>query len=183
MHNPTHSISAKEARNLIDLGKPISNVTVNGILSIEINSCELKKEVTIENCVIESLKCINIMFHNQVIIRNSHLKDAAFNFSYFYGGLIIDNCRFDKYLDFEAGGHNNSGNLYLIKNSDFLGFVNFNDCWFTGDVAILNNNFLKGTNIGSKEQYITLDQELQIQNNLGQTAIDNHRREDEQNCL
>lgn len=98
-------------------------------------------------------------------------------FSYFYEGLTIDNCTFEKNISFEAGGHNKPGNLYLLKNNDFFGFVDFNDCWFKGKVSMLNNTFRKGTNIASKEQYITLYSDLLLYNNTGEMAVNDENTE------
>lgn len=172
MPKPEKSISGKEAEKIILSGTPLNNVFVYDPIYISTTYYEFYDELTIENCIVEEIKCINIMFHKHVTIKNSHIKKASFLFSYFYGGLTIDNCRFEKYLDFTAGGHNQSDKLYLIQNSEFFEFVDFNDCWFTGNVAILNNSFLNGTNINSKKQYITLDGELLLENNIGVTDID-----------
>lgn len=176
MHKPKDSITAKESKYLLTLGQTLSNVSVKGILEIATIECNWEQEVIIDNCIIENLRCINVMFHKKVTIKNSILKEASFNFSYFFGGLTINNCIFESYLDFEAGGHNNPGNLYLIKNSGFEKFVNFNDCWFTGNVAILNNIFHNGTNIDSKEQYITIDGTLLLENNVGRIDVDDDCR-------
>nr|GFC11688.1 two component histidine kinase, putative [Tanacetum cinerariifolium] len=49
------------------------------------------------------------------------------------GGLTIESCTFESYLDFQAGGHNLAGYPIKILNNIFLNFVNFFDCWYTGE--------------------------------------------------
>ncbi|MGY3055759.1 hypothetical protein ACVWYG_003985 [Pedobacter sp. UYEF25] len=120
-----------------------------------------------------------VYFEKKVTLRNCHFKNAVFNFSYFQKGLIIEDCIFDKYLDFEAGGHNEIGFPIIIKNNEFRNFVNFCDCWFTGEVIIVDNKFLKGTNIQSKDQYLTFDVLPIVENNVGLLNIESECREEE----
>lgn len=176
--NPSIKISAVEAKRIMDQGIPLTDSIIREVLMIESGS-EWNKKITIENCIIENLSCIMVQFHKHLTIRNSYIKNASFNFSYFIGGLTIDNCIFDEYLNFEAGGHNNLGNFVMIKGNHFRSFVNFFDCWFTGEVSIDNNIFENGTNILSKNQLVSFDIPFQIENNVGDLNVESENRNKE----
>jgi len=180
MQYADNEITFKEAKKVLENGITLTNSAVTGVLEITAGS-EWNKEITIENCIIENFSCIMVQFYKSIIIRNCHLKNASFNFSYFLGGLTIENCVFDEYLDFEAGGHNSLGNTILIKENRFRGFVNFFDCWFTGEISIYNNTFENGTNILSKEQLVSFDIPVLIENNVGDLGIESESRETNSN--
>ncbi len=177
MHNLTNNITNQKAKSILDTGTPLRSFTVNGKTEINAGS-DWEKEVIIEDCTIENFNCLMVYFKKAVTIKNCHFKDAAFNFSYFHGGLTIENCSFDKYLDFEAGGHNNLGNLVVIRKNHFRGFVNFFDCWYTGEVIIEDNIFEKGTNVSSKDQLVSFDIPAKIINNTGEVALESECREE-----
>ena len=172
-------LTTKIASTLLSNGQPLIDLVVSERLSIDGGEI-WNKEVTILNSSIENLTFLMVYFNKPVTFRNCHFKDASFNFSYFQKGLTIEDCVFDKYLDFEAGGHNEIGNPIIIKNNEFREFVNFCDCWYTGEVEIMNNKFLKGTNIASKDQYLTFDIPPVFQENIGQLDIESECREEEQ---
>lgn len=176
MHNQTSTITDQQAKNILDTGSPLKNFTVNGKIEINAGS-EWEKEVIMEDCIIENFNCLMVYFKKAVTIKNCHFKDAAFNFSYFHGGLTIESCTFDKYLDFEAGGHNDLGNLVAITKNHFRGFVNFFDCWYNGEVIIEDNIFEKGTNISSRDQQVSFDIPAEIVNNIGDLKIESECRE------
>lgn len=168
----------KIASTLLSKGQPLTDLVVSEDLSIDAGEI-WNKEVTILNSSIENLTCLMVYFNKPVTFRNCYFKDASFNFSYFQKGLVIENCVFDKYLDFEAGGHNEIGTPIIINNNEFREFVNFCDCWFTGEVEITNNKFIKGTNIASKNQYVSFDIPPVLKDNLGQLDIESECREEE----
>ena len=106
---------------------------------------------------------------------NCHFKKCQFVFTYFLGGLTIDNCTFDNYLDFQAGGHNKTRYPITITNNFFKDFLNFCDCWYEDEVTITNNCFQKGTNLLGKPHNIpvTFDKEPFITDNSGKLDLNN----------
>ena len=171
-------ITTKIASTLLSNGHPLTDLIISEGLNIDGGEI-WNKEVTILNCNIENLTCMMVYFNKPVTFKNCHFKNASFNFSYFQKGLAIENCIFEKYLDFEAGGHNEIDTPIIIKNNEFREFVNFCDCWFTGEVEITNNKFVKGTNIVSENQYVSFDITPVIHDNLGQLDIESECREEE----
>lgn len=169
--NPIAIASANEAKKNLISGAPLRDLSITGLLIIEPDE-PWEKVVIIENCIIENFNCIMVVFKKQVTIRNSHVKAASFHFCYFTGGLIIENCVFDEYLDFNAGGHNLKGNLVTFNNNHFFGFVNFFDCWYNGEIVVKNNVFEKGTNILSKNLCVSFDIPIIIHDNLGELDIE-----------
>lgn len=170
-------LTTKIASVLLSNGHPLTDLVISEGLNID-GGENWNREVTILNCDIENLTSIMVYFNKSVTFKNCHFKNASFNFSYFQKGLSIENCVFEKYLDFEAGGHNEKGTPIIICNSEFREFVNFFDCWFTGEVEITNNKFVKGTNIASENQYVSFDIPPVLKDNLGQLDIESECREE-----
>jgi len=169
--NPFHNISSDKANDLINAESPLVDSYVSGEIKI-IGDSNWNKEITIENCIIEYFEGTDSQFQKPIRFINTHFNDCRFIFSYFLQGFTFENFVFDKYLDFQAGGHNQAGHQVLIKNNTFFDFVNFFDCWYNGEIVIRDNKFLKGTNIESQKQYISFDVVPQIFNNTGQTNIE-----------
>jgi len=168
---PKHNISAARALGLLTFGKPINDAYVGGEIYLSGESA-WDKEVVISNCIVEYFDGCVTEFHQPVKFINTHFKDCRFISAMFLKGLIVENCTFDSYLSLESGGHNQSGYPVTIKNNKFEGFVNFADCWYMSDISVTDNTFLKGTNIGSQNQYLTFVVQPIIMNNIGRTDIE-----------
>lgn len=135
---------------------------------------EWEEEVILENCIFEYFSGSATQFKKSVRLINCHFKKCQFVFSYFLGGLTIDNCIFEDYLDFQAGGHNKDGKPVTITANQFGGFVNFFDCWYESEIIIRNNNFQKGSNLLGKPFNIpvTFGVAPIIEENKGQLNLD-----------
>ncbi|QIX63265.1 hypothetical protein FY528_13495 [Hymenobacter lutimineralis] len=172
--HPTHNISAEKATDLLKDGLNLIDFYIDGEIKIETNDT-WEKEVVFENCIIEYFSGSVTHFDKPVRLVNCHFKKCQFVFTYFLGGLIVDNCTFDNYLDFQAGGHNKIGNPLIITNNEFKGFVNFFDCWYENEVIISNNKFHNGTNLFGNPFNIpvTFDKKPIVKDNFGQLDLDN----------
>ncbi|TWR27751.1 hypothetical protein FPZ42_00625 [Mucilaginibacter achroorhodeus] len=162
---PTHNISALRAIDLINEGIPIVDTYVQG--NIDISFVNSVKELSFFNCIVESFLAEGVEFAAPMKLINTHFKSCQFRYAYFLNGLTIENCVFDQNLSFESGGHNQPNYPVIIKGNVFNDRVDFFDCWFRSSVIVTENNFLKGTNIQSKNQMITFDIEPTITNNIG----------------
>jgi hypothetical protein len=173
MMSNIQTISAKEAGELIVRGEPLVNCRVEGTLDLYALESKLEGRVVIKNCVLDKLDSPSVEFKHAVELRGSHFRACCFDSAYFLAGLTIDSCVFERQVDFEAGGHNKA--VISITNSEFREFANFFDCWFQGDVIIMNNDFMKGTNLlGNKGKAygVSFDVEPRIGNNKGTIDID-----------
>ena len=170
---PKYNISSEQANALLMEAQPLVNCNVSGELRME-GVDEWEKKVVLENCTLEYFSGSATQFKKPVRLINCHFKKCQFVFSYFLSGLLIDNCTFDDDLDFQAGGHNKDGKPVIITDNQFVGFVNFFDCWYESEIIIRNNNFQKGTNILGKPFNIpvTFDVTPIIENNKGYLNLD-----------
>ncbi|MBD1364190.1 hypothetical protein IDJ77_10250 [Mucilaginibacter sp. ZT4R22] len=168
---PIHNITAERAMDLIDSGLPLIDVYVSGELKLP-GSDDWDKTVVFENCIIERFEAIMVQFSRPVKFINTHFKDCQFIFSYFLQGLNIQNCSFDKALDFSSGGHNKPGYPISVMNNHFTDFVNFFDCQYEAEVEVIGNDFVKGTNIGCKNQLLSFVVAPQIMNNTGKIDLE-----------
>lgn len=170
---PKHNISKERATDIIKEGLPLVDFYIEGGIDLA-TSFNWEQEVIIENCIVENFVAVGTEFKKTVRLVNSYFKNCNFYASYFTKGLIIDNCTFDNYLEFQAGGHNKTGNPVIITNNNFKDFVNFFDCWYESEVTISKNKFHKGTNVLGKPNNIsvTFDVEPTIFDNFGQINLD-----------
>ena len=148
---PNHNITAEKALILLNANEPIKDVFVSGKLSLT-GLDDFDKAIVIDNCILEYLEGNSTQFTNNVKLTNSEFKLCDFTFTYFLGGMEIENCVFESYLDFQAGGHNKNNQVFSIRNSIFKGFVNFFDCWYESRVVVENNDFKRGTNLLGKHK-------------------------------
>jgi hypothetical protein len=88
---PRHNITPERATDLLKDGQPLNDCYVDGQVKIE-TSETWDKEVVIENCIIEYFSGSVTQFLKPVRFMNSHFKKCQFVFTYFPGGLTIDNC-------------------------------------------------------------------------------------------
>src|SRR6185437_12567145 len=147
MNDPKKIISSADAINLILQGKELAGYSIKGATDLYNIAAEIKSKLIIRECFVENLVSPSVEFIHELSLIGSHFEKCSFNYAYFIGGLTIDNCIFESYLDFEAGGHNQKNCPFRIKQSSFLGFVNFFDCWFQSKVEVVDNDFKKGTNL------------------------------------
>lgn len=169
---PKRNLTTERATDLLQNGRPLTDIYVDGELKIETFDT-WNKEVVIENCIIEYFSGSVTQFDKPVRLINCHFKKCQFIFTYFLGGLTIDNCTFDNYLEFQASGHNKTGNPVIITNNSFKGFVNFFDCWYENEVTISNNEFHKGTNLLGRPHKIP------VTFDIGQLDVNNEGEESE----
>ena len=174
MIQPKHNVSIERATDLLESGQPLIDLYIDGNLIIETGEIS-KREVVFENCIINCFLANMIQFSKHVRLTACHFKNCQFAFTYFLDGLTINNCIFDNYLDFQAGGHNKIGSRISIINNNFKNFVNFYDCWYENEVMICNNDFFKGTNLLGELHNIsvTFAKQPTIENNTGKLDLDN----------
>ena len=168
-------ISAETAIGLILAGKPLENYYIRDTLDLYKYEGKIVSDMIFEDCVFEKLASYSFVYQRPVRLSRCHFHDSSFNYAKFLGGLTIDHCLFDTYLDFESGGHNQNNKLFSITHSTFHDFVNFFDCWFQSGVIISHNEFRKGTNLlGNKnEAYrVQFDVEPVVENNIGLIDLD-----------
>lgn len=87
---PTHNITAERANDLLKDGLALTDVYVDGELKIETNET-WDREVVFENCIIDFFSGNVTQFDQPVRLMNCHFKNCQFVFTYFFGGLTIDN--------------------------------------------------------------------------------------------
>lgn len=173
MPAPSHRLSSEKATDLLRSGQPLVDYYIGGELALPLGE-NWDQKIVFDNCVVESLACLSVNFSKPVALRNCRFNSCQFTFSYFLGGLTIDTCCFDTYLDFQAGGHNQGGKPVRIVNSRFSAFVNFFDCQYESAVIITDNHFLAGTNLLGRPHTIPVTFAVAplLARNSGQLAVD-----------
>jgi hypothetical protein len=74
-------------------------------------------------------------------------QSCCFYAAYFLRGIAIVKCDFRGPDSSQSGGHNAKDCDFTITDTGFDGFVDFEDCWFTGPVVVRNSTFRVGTNL------------------------------------
>ena len=138
-----------------------------------------------------------------IVFRYCHFKDLSMNardredndiassitlehctvhgYAYFSGrsyekGLRIVNCRFldipRARLDLSAIYYGASGTQVYLANNHFEVFVDFFDAWL-GDLTVINNFFLKGSNVFNPDEWLEADTR-HVQGNTGEITPTEH---------
>jgi len=166
-------ISSEQAFEMIAAGKTLKDMHVTGVFTCP-NIDAFEYVFTAEDCIFEYVYAQNCHFVKPITLKDCIVFKCEFDCAYFLGGLSLDNCVFENYLDFQSGGHNKNGHPFSMIHNTFKGFVNFFDCWYESAVIIKNNDFQKGSNLlglhatGLKTQF---DIEPLIENNKGRLDL------------
>jgi hypothetical protein len=167
------TINAHQAIGILNSNLPIEDSIIIEKLDLTNLSYKIEKNIVIKNSIIREIHSSSIKFSENVILDSSQIGKCSFSYAYFIKGLSINNCVFDGYLDFEAGGHNKK--LVSITNSKFNSFVDFFDTWFQGEVIIRDNHFMGGSNLlgnVGKPYETQFDVPPIIENNFGKMDFD-----------
>jgi hypothetical protein len=172
------TVSAKEILELLTNGEIIRNVKVLDFINLESLAPDrtFSQPIHFVNCQLHSFDASMIQFQapvsfQQTIIEN---ENGSFAFSYFFQGLLLENCVFQSRLDFQCGVHNQNDCSFSLHKTIFRDFANFFDCHFDGPVAITDCNFEGGTNLlGNKTApyRVTFSIPPHIENNRGNLEV------------
>ena len=85
------------------------------------------------------------LFEKPVRIKNCSIEKLDLLATYFLGGLEITNCRILCDVNWQSGGHNRQP--IQIVDSEFLGFLDTEDCIFEAEVSLQTVKIPKGSNL------------------------------------
>lgn len=98
------------------------------------------------NCIINTIDLIGVFELNvHLIVENCIINNLKIHSCWFVNGFLLKNCIVKNYVDYQMGGHNS--NPIVIDGNVFMGFVNFFDCQFESRIELINNVFIRGTNL------------------------------------
>ena len=165
-------LPATDALQKILAGEVIRNCHITGKLDLLAGSDDntyFVLPIQLENCWVEELYGPVLSYKRPLKLLNSYVQKCDFAFAYFLEGLVVEDCVFADYLDFQAGGHNKTGYPVQLLRNTFEGFVNFFDCWYEDFVHVEGNKFTMGTNLlgALKHGQVKFDVSSLIQNNIG----------------
>jgi len=143
-------LPAATALQMLRAGESLRNYHIVGRLELQklaTDDVYCPCPITLEHCQLNYMQGVMLQYQGPVILRHCHFNRADFAFAYFLQGLLIEDCVFEGYLDFQAGGHNKSGFPVRLLRNTFQGFVNFFDCWYEAEVQIEHNDFQGETNL------------------------------------
>ncbi len=127
-------------------------------------------DVQCTDCHFECLSASCAQFFRSVRFKRCTFQYCIFYATYFYQGLVITDCEFKTRVNFQSGGHNAKESVFMIKDTVFHDFADFEDCWFTGPVTIDKVEFRSDTNLlGNAEtaMQVTFDYAPIIENTQG----------------
>lgn len=143
----------------------IRNAIIDSLDQSQLNSVDV---CHISNSIINTIDLVALELDFQLIIEHSIVSNFLIHTCWFKKGLIFKNNQVLNYIDYQMGGHNEEN--IVIADNIFCGFFNFFDCYFTGNLTVKNNIFIKGSNLignvneGWKNSF---KKELVIENNMG----------------
>ncbi|MCH6201544.1 hypothetical protein MMU07_18325 [Aquiflexum sp. LQ15W] len=113
-----------------------------------LNQEDLKGHETFNliNCIVNKIDLIGVFELNAyLILENCIINNLQIHSCWFTNGLLLKNCIIKNYIDYQMGGHNVSP--IVIEGNVFMEFFNFFDCQFENRIEVVNNVFIKGTNL------------------------------------
>ncbi|MFW7380271.1 MAG: pentapeptide repeat-containing protein [Oligoflexus sp.] len=135
-----------------------------------------KKPIEINNDQQLEFLAPMVQFTKSVKIKGSKIKGLDIYANYFAEGFELEDCVIESKVIWTAGGHNLKP--ILFKNCVFNEFVDFEDCYFEGDVIFENVRFIKGTNLmGNKGTpvEVTFEIDPRLTNVEGDFAMDTYK--------
>ncbi len=129
--------------------------------------------VSIKYSIIKTIDFTGLDFDFEIIIENCIIENFLINSSWFKKGLKFKNNHIFNYIDYQMGGHNLLP--IIIDGCIFYDFFNFFDCQFSSDIILVNNIFIKGSNLlgneneGYENSFII---EPYLKNNIGDLNLD-----------
>lgn len=144
--------------------------------NIDIFDCSELNESSTCYILNSTIKTINFDLFEpnfQIIIENCKIDNFLIHSCWFKGGLLFKNNEVKNYIDYQMGGHNELP--IILDGNIFNGFVNFFDCQFYSQLEVINNTFMKGSNLlGNLEEGFknTFNNDVILKNNIGNLDFD-----------
>lgn len=138
------ALGGKEAITLLQRREPIRDRRISG--DVVVPPDDFAGRVDCKRVHFDSFTAICTLFHEPVRFVSCHFEHLDFYAAYFLQGLLMAGCTVGGRLQFQSGGHNDDGPVQIF-DTQFNGFVDFEDCWFTGPVQLRNVSFNAGTNL------------------------------------
>jgi hypothetical protein len=125
------------------------------------------------NCIVNTIDLTGVFDLNvYLILENCIVNNLQIHSCWFKKGFLLKNCIIKNYIDYQMGGHN--VNPIIIEGNVFMEFFNFFDCQFENRIELVNNVFIKGTNLlgnrgeGFENSFV---EGWLIENNLGRIDL------------
>ena len=171
-------MDAAAAKRILRQGLPLTDTRVVGSLTLRQHGVRdlIDSPILIKNCLLDDLDAGFIEFEAPVVLENVEVVGTClFHACCFLAGFSARDCHFRSRVDLQWRGHNKNGSLFRIENSQFDGFVDFEDAWFMGPVIVRGCAFHGGANLlGMRGQpnQVTFDVEPIIEFNTGRLDLD-----------
>ena len=154
IHGITSIRSPEQVLERLSLGKSIRRTRVAGTLDMDplVVSCWLCGEdmrgiyqpIVLDHCTLDGLDLRGRVFYEKVALVGCRIAAAHFEHAYFYAGLLIKDCVFER--DFEGRGIQSDGRV-AIHNTVFVGRADFSGISLRHEVDMFELSFPGGTNL------------------------------------
>jgi len=138
----------------LSLGESIRRTRVAGTLDLDplVVSCWLcgddmrgiYQPIVLDHCTLDGLNLRGRVFYEKVALAGCRIAAAHFENAYFYAGLLIKDCVFER--DFEGRGIQSDGRV-VIHNTMFAGRADFSGISLRHEVDLFELSFPGGTNL------------------------------------
>jgi hypothetical protein len=151
----------------------VMNIANKKIELLDFSKLEELHSLTISNCTISTINFDLFEPNFQIKIEDCKIENFLIHSCWFKGGLLFRNNEVTNYIDYQMGGHNELP--IILEGNIFNSFVNFFDCHFYAQLEVLNNSFIKGSNLlGNLQEGFknTFGESPIFKNNIGDIDID-----------
>ena len=101
--------------------------------------------IYIKNSIVDVIDFDTFEFDNEMVIEDFIIKNLLIHSCWFKKGLKFKGNHVHNYVDYQIGGHN--AYPMTIAGCIFNDFFNFFDCQFNSALEVIDNVFIKGSNL------------------------------------
>jgi hypothetical protein len=147
-----HQIDPTDALSLLAQTGSLEDVLVReplwlGAPPLADDAQEVHCTIDLRHSVFKQFNASFVFFQRAITVQDCEFLLCDFEATYFIGGGTFSRSRFMEGVRFCAGGHNAETCPLVFDKCSFEGFVDFNDCYYSGPIVFQNCSFAKGTNL------------------------------------
>lgn len=139
----TQTINGKSALATLQSQHELRDVVVTDELSLPLDT--IPHPITCVNCTFDVFSAFSIEMSQPFRLINCQFAGINIYSGYFIGGFEMRDCRVTGKTYLCHGGHNQAP--FVIAETTFESFVDFEDQWFMGRFVLSNVTFASGTNL------------------------------------
>ncbi len=149
----------------IEISEPLDIHSLTGNSSVDFN-------IIIKNSVLKSIKGEYLDYNKKVEFDNCKIESISFQGITVNNTFSIKNCEILTFVDFACSVFEPNEEYFIFENNIFNNVITFEDCDFRSPIKMINNNFIKGSDLNTvKDLGCYYPENSIIENNKGNLEL------------